>query len=206
MNKTAFVISIVLTTFILMAMGGVVYALRAPDAAAAGSAEAVTTEAAGAVIAPTSDPTLEQTLLEREAIYQQRINEANARLEQAQQQLAAQAASTSPQANGLAASTTITPEQAAQIVADTLGINNVAWVETVAVRGEDMYLVTLTSGDLYYVNMAGQIVGSAPAHFSGTSGGGGGKILTSDNSNQSINNEDDHSGGEHEYEPEGEHD
>jgi hypothetical protein len=69
-----------------------------------------------------------------------------------------------------------------------------------------MYLVTLTSGDLYYVNMAGQIVGSAPAHFSGTSGGGGGKILTSDNSNQSINNEDDHSGGEHEYEPEGEHD
>jgi uncharacterized membrane protein len=205
MNKTAFVISIVLTTFVLMAMGGVVYALRTPDAAAAGSAEAVTTEAAGAVEAPTSDPTLEQTLLEREAIYQQRIAEANARLEQAQQQLAAQAAPASPQANSLVAPATITPEQAAQIVADSLGFNNVAWVEIVAVQGEDLYLVTLTSGDLYYVNMAGQIVGSAPAHFSGSSSGGGGKILASDNSNQSNHSDDDHSEGEHEDEHEGEH-
>ncbi len=33
MNKSAFVISILLTTFVLMVFGGVVYALRAPEAA-----------------------------------------------------------------------------------------------------------------------------------------------------------------------------
>jgi len=202
MNKTAFVISIVLTTIVLMAVGGVVYALRAPEEAMA--AEPVMENSAET--APTADPSLEQTLLEREAIYQQRIAEANARLEQAQQQLAAQAAPASLQANSLTTATSITPEQAAQIVADTLGYNTVAWVEIVTIKGEDLYQVTLTSGELIYVNMVGQVVGSAPSQFSyGSNSGGGGKILTSDDSSQTQGSEDDHSEDEHEEEHEDEH-
>lgn len=202
MNKSAFVISILLTTVVLMVFGGVVYAFRAPEVAV--EAEPVQENAVEAVT--TDDPALEQTLLEREAVYQQRIAEANARLEQAQQQLAAQAAPASLQANSLTTATSITPEQAAQIVADTLGYNNVAWVEIVTIKGEDLYQVTLTSGELIYVDMAGQVVGSAPSQFSyGSSGGGGGKILTSDDSSQTQGSEDDHSEDEHEEEHEDEH-
>ena len=198
MNKTAFVISIVLTTIVLMAVGGVVYALRAPEEAMA--AEPVMENSAET--APTADPSLEQTLLEREAIYQQRIAEANARLEQAQQQLAAQAASANPLVDSLTASAIITDEQAAQVVADYFGYDNVAWVEIVTIQGEDLYLVTLTSGELIYVNMAGQIVGSVPSQWSsGSGGGGGGKFLASDEGSHS----DEGFEGEHEDEHEDEH-
>lgn len=195
MNKTAFVISVILTTFVLMAFGGVVYALRAPEAApVTESGEEISAEAA-----PTDEPSLEQTLLEREAIYQQRIAEANARLEQAQQQIAVQTALTDPQANSQAAVTQITPEQAAQIAADFLGQNSVYWVEIVAVRGEDLYMVTFTSGEAVYVNMVGQVVGSAPAQFSGGSGGGGGLKMASSGGGGESDHGDDHE-GEHEEE------
>jgi alanyl-tRNA synthetase len=198
MNKTAFVISVVLTTFVLMVFGGVVYALRAEEVAAttAGAQET------SAEVAPAADPSLEQTLLEREAIYQQRLAEANARLEQARQQLAAQRALASPQTNSQAALTPITPEQAAQIAADFLGVSDAYWVGVVSVQGEDVYLVTFTSGDGVYVNMAGQVIGSFPAQFSGGSGGGGGSKLISAGSS------DDKGGshGEHEGEHEGDDD
>jgi hypothetical protein len=199
MNKTAFVISVVLTTFVLMAFGGVVYALRAPEGSTATeSVEEVVVEAA-----PTSDPSLEQTLLEREQIYQQRIAEANARLEQAQAQLAGQSSLVGQTANSQAALTVITPEQAAQIAADAFG-QGVAWVEIVTVEGEELYLVTLTSGEFVYVNMTGQVVGSAPAQYSGTSGGGGGRQLVSNDSSagEDGEHEDDHE-EEDEHEDEG---
>ena len=202
MNKTAFVISIVLTTIVLMAFGGVVYALRAPDEVKA--AEPVVENSVET--APVADPSLEQTLLEREAIYQERIAEANARLEQAQKQLAAQAASVNPQADSLTAGTLITDEQAAQVVVEYLGYDNVLWVDIVTIQGEDLYQVTLTSGELIYVNMAGQVVGSAPSQWSSGSGGGGGggKFLTS-NSGDSSSEGDDSSEGEHEDFHEEEH-
>jgi hypothetical protein len=195
MNKTAFVLSVVLTTFVLMAFGGVVYALRAPEVATATeSVEEVVVEAA-----PTADPSLEQTLLEREQIYQQRIAEANARLAQAQSQLAGQSSLVGQTANSQAALTSITPEQAAQIAADAFG-QGVAWVEIVTVKGEDLYLVTLTSGDLVYVSMTGQVVGSAPAQYSGTSSGGGRQLVSNETSS---GGEGEHE-GEHEEEHEGE--
>jgi 2',3'-cyclic-nucleotide 2'-phosphodiesterase (5'-nucleotidase family) len=195
MNKTAFVLSVVLTTFVLMAFGGVVYALRAPEVATATqSVEEVVVEAA-----PTADPSLEQTLLEREQIYQQRIAEANARLAQAQAQLAGQSSLAGQTANSQAALTSITPEQAAQIAADAFG-QGVAWVEIVTVKGEDLYLVTLTSGDLVYVSMTGQVVGSAPAQYSGTSGGGGRQLVSNETSSGGEGEHED----EHEEEHEGE--
>ena len=172
MNKTAFIISIVLTTFVLMAFGGIIYALRTPVVAAA--TETVQEEVVAAD--PTADPSLEQNLLEREAVYQQRIAEANARLEQLQQQLAAQTVLASPQANNQAAPTQITPEQAAQIASDYVGGVGVYWVDIVTLQGEDVYEVILTSGETVYVDMAGQVVGSAPAQIAGSGGGGGGGL------------------------------
>jgi len=81
MNKTAFVISIVLTTFVLMAVGGIAYATRASNQP---QEESI---ASPAPIDPALvDPALQQALNEREAAYQQMIAEANARLEQSQQQ------------------------------------------------------------------------------------------------------------------------
>lgn len=193
MNKTAFVISIVLTTFVLMAFGGIVYALRAPEAATATEsvAEPVTAESA-----VTPETPLEQVLLEREAIYQQRIAEANARLEQAQAQLAAQSGLAAQPAAGQALAAPITPEQAAQIVAEVFR-QNVAWVEIVSLQGVDTYLVTLTSGELVYVDMNGQIVGSAPAQFTSGSSSGGQTLTSLRNSGGS--------GGEHEGEHEDDH-
>jgi hypothetical protein len=201
MNKTAFVISIVLTTFVLMAFGGIVYALRTPEAAAA--TETVQEEVVAAD--PTADPSLEQTLLEREAIYQQRIAEANARIEQVQQQLAAQTALTNPQANSQAALAPITAEQAAQIASDYLGGVGVYWVDIVTLQGEDLYEVMLTTGETMYINMAGQVVGSAPAQVAGSGGGGGGG-MTMTSFEGSDQNQDQHDGDhddEHEDEDHG---
>lgn len=206
MNKTAFVISIVLTTFVLMSVGGVVYALRAPEVAPVAESAAE----GPAVVDPALGPSLEQTLLEREAIYQQRIAEANARLEQAQQQLATQSPLADPQAGSLAAGVQITAEQAAQIAADFFGQSSVAWVEIVTVKGEDMFLVTFATGEMVYINMSGQVVGSAPAQFSlGSSSGGGhnpgsagssGSEQSEDSDDHDDDHEDEHEDGDNEHE------
>jgi len=200
MNRSAFVISVVLTTFVLMAIAGIVYTVRAQKPAT--ETEAIPENNLEAE--PALDPPLEQVLLERETIYQQRIAEANARLKQAQQQLAAQSILVNQQANSQGPVTEISSDQAMQVAADFLGQDSVYWVELVSVRGEEMYLVTFVSGDIVYVNLAGQVVGSAPAQGFGSSNGGGG--------NKTISiKEDDHSQEEHEsgdddHESEDEHD
>ncbi len=187
MNKTAFFVSVALTTLVLMIMGGVVYAMRSPQSPVATEDTAVETSPTTEV-APAAGETV---LLEREAIYQQRIAEANARLEQLQQQLAAQA-QTANAADAQAPA--ISPEQAAQIAADYLGrsIESVYSVESVAVSGENLYQVTFYSGDMVYVSLSGQVVGSAPAQVSGVSGGGGKGIRPASNGHQ------DSQGGDHE--------
>jgi CBS-domain-containing membrane protein len=171
MNKTAFVISIVLTTFILMAVGGIAYAVLA-----AGQAPVTASSPTAAPLA-TSDSTgqqavqqeLQQVLNEREAAYQQMIAEANTRLEQAQQQqqaleaqLAALQAPTSNQAVEPQA-TTISPEDAAAIASKYWGQSSVYTVEVVPVRGENMYQVTFSSGDVVFVDMNGQVAGAITA-------------------------------------------
>ena len=199
MNKTAFVISVVLTTFVLMAVAGIVYTLRAPQPAT--ETEAVPDNNLEAQ--PTLDPSLEQTLLEREAIYQQRIAEANARLQQAQQQLAAKSSVVNQQANSQNIATAITPEQAMQVAADYLGQDSAYWVEIVSLQGVDTYMVSFSTGDLVYVNMAGQVVGSAPAQNFGSSNGGAGNKTISTKGDDRGHEE--HGSGEdgHETEHEG---
>lgn len=169
MNKTAFFISVALTTLALMIMGGVVYAMRSPQEPVTAENTEIENSPAATEMAPAA---VESVFLEREAIYQQRIAEANARLEQLQQQLAAQA----PAAKEAdAQAPTITPEEAAQIAADYLGrtFESVFSVDIVAMNGENLYQVTFYSGDMVYVSLSGQIVGSAPAQVSSVSGGGG---------------------------------
>ena len=192
MNKTAFVVSVVLTTFVLMIFAGVVYALRAPQ----GSTELESVPESSLEAEPTLDPSLEQALLEREQIYQQRIAEANIRLEQAQTQLAAQSLLVNQQITSQTVVSEITPEQAMDVAADFLGQDSVYWVEIVSLRGEEMYLVTFPSGDMVYVNMAGLVVGSAPAQGFSSSGGGGGS--------RTFSSRGDEGGQEdHEHESEG---
>jgi hypothetical protein len=203
MNKTAFVISVVLTTFVLMSIAGIVYTLRAPQPATDVQAAPETSiEAQPAEAVPTVDPSLEQILLERESVYQQRIAEANARLLQAQQQLAAQSQLVNQPAVNQNTVTAISSDQAMQIAANFLGTDSVYWVEKVTVNGEEMYLVTFASGDVVYVNYAGQVVGSAPAQGFGSSngGGGGGKKTISTGGDDHGQSEHESDGGEHETE------
>lgn len=211
MNKTAFVISIILTTFVLMAVGGIAYAMNRPQAPAAPTGqEAVLDEAAvdpnqvqaaDPAAAQASDPALEQALAERETAYQQLITEANARLAQAQQQqLQLQAQVNALQTGGAAATApqaTLTLDQAAQIASDFLGQTSVYSVELVTIRDVPLYKVTFYSGDIVYVSMDGQIVGSASNSFNETawaapdlSGGGG----------QGASQTGSSGGGEHENE------
>ena len=201
MNKTAFIVSVVLTTFVLMIFAGVVYALRAPQV----STELESVPESSIEAEPTLDPSLEQAVLEREKIYQQRIAEANTRLEQAQKQLAAQSSLVNQQTTSQSAMTEITSEQAMQVAVEFLGQESAYWVEIVFVRGEKMYLVTFTTGDMVYVNMAGQVVGSAPAqNFGSSNGGSHPKTISTkaDNRNyedhEQEHEDDDHESDEHE--------
>jgi hypothetical protein len=172
MKKSALIISISVTAFILVIVGGVFFALRSPQTAQA--APMVET-------LPTADPTLPQEILDREATYQKIINDANTRLDQLQKENQAlqeqlSAVQTNPGQN--AAVLEITPEQAAQVAANFMGDGRIYSVETGAVRGIPLYKVTFSSGAIVYVSMDGQVVGSqAPLITSnnnvGSSRGGG---------------------------------
>jgi hypothetical protein len=180
MNKTAFLISVILTTFVLMAVGGIAYTLRASENAQL-AADAVV-PASPDPQAQSVDPAIAQAITEREAAYQQMIAEANARLEQAQQeQQALQSKLASLQANSPAAiqENLLTPDQAAILASNYLGNKSIYSIELVVVRGENLYKVTFSSGDILYINMSGQVVGSEAAPQMTTyqvvrKGGGGG--------------------------------
>jgi uncharacterized membrane protein len=167
MNKTAFIISIALTTFILIAVGGIAYAVQASSRAQTASIPA--TAAPQAASEPVDQQALQQALNDREAAYQQMIAEANTRLEQAQQQQQAleaqladlQAQSSNPTAEPQAAG--ITPEDAAAIASQYWGQTSIYAVEVVSVKGENMYQVTFSSGDLVFVDINGQVAGAITA-------------------------------------------
>ena len=163
MNKTAFVISIALTAFVLMAVGGIAYAVRAADQSQAADSSPT------AVPVVTTDPAVQQALNDREAAYQQMIAEANARLEQAQlQQLAleSQLAAVQAQSSNLTIEpqpASVTPEEAAAIASNYWGLTSVYTVEMVTVKGENFYQVTFSSGDLVFVSLDGEVAGAISA-------------------------------------------
>ncbi len=168
MNKTAFIISIALTTFILLAVGGIVYMVRAADTAqtaATGQTGAIElTAATNNDAAAVAD--LQQALSDREAAYQQLIAEANTRLAQAQQDqlaLQTQLAALQQSSQASTAQSMVTPEQAATIASDFLGQTSIYTIEPVTVQGVMLYQVTFSSGDVVYVSLDGQVVGSMAA-------------------------------------------
>ena len=178
MNKKAFFVSIALSVIVLMVVGGIAYSVRFANRVQAATAKPAI---------QSLDPVLEQSLNEREAAYQKMIAEANARLEQAQQQQLAlqdQLAALQSQAAVAAPQAVLSPEQAATIAADFLGQTSVYSVEMTAIRGVSLYKVTFSSGDIVYISMDGQVAGSAAAqqvafqgpttpHQGGGDGGGG---------------------------------
>ena len=157
MNKTAFLVSIALTAFVLVSVAGIAYTVRGAE-----DSQQVT----ATLPVPTNDPALEQAFSQREAAYQDLIAQANARLEQAQKrelELQAQLATRQPTSQPSAVQSTLTPEEAAALAVDFLGQKSVYSVESTMIRGESLYMVTFSSGDIVYVSMDGQITGSVAA-------------------------------------------
>jgi hypothetical protein len=169
MKKTALWVSLVLTAFLLILAGGIVTtvkgAQKALDAAAQVSDQAIQQP----TDTPTQsiDPALQQAINDREAAYQKMIAEANARLAQAQKdeqalqaQLQALQQNTSPAAapTDVAQPVSISPQQAAQVAGSYIHRSDAYSVETVSANGGTAYKVTFSSGDVVYVNLAGQVL------------------------------------------------
>jgi hypothetical protein len=55
------------------------------------------------------------------------------------------------------------PDEAVAVAVDFLGQTSVYTVETTMIRGESLYMVTFSSGDIVYVSMDGQVTGSVAA-------------------------------------------
>jgi hypothetical protein len=171
MNKTAFVISAVLTAFILTLVGGVVYTLR--GVGTANAAQAANTQAvqANTDMQPAQglDLQTQKEIQQREATYQNLIAQANERLVQAQQkqqELQAQIAALKTTTDNSAqapATVSVAPEQAAQIAAQYLNQASVYSVETTTLKGVMVYKVVMSSGDIAYVSFDGQFIGVQPA-------------------------------------------
>jgi hypothetical protein len=174
MNKTAIVISAVLTAFVLAIAGGVFLTVRAvsgANAAQAASPQVLPTDPAPTDAPPAQglDPQTAQEIQQREANYQNLIAQANERLVQAQQkeqelqaQLAALQASATA-ATQAPAPAQVTAQQAAQIAAQYLNQSSAYSVETTLLKGQTVYLVTMSSGDIVYVSLDGQVIGTQPA-------------------------------------------
>jgi hypothetical protein len=205
MNRTALFVSIALTTFVLLAIGGVVYILR-PEPMAAAAEEAAPAETEVTLDPTEISPEMEQAWLEREAAYQKLIEDANTRLTELQQQLATQTAT--PQGDPATAAQQLTPEQAAQIAADYIGQSSVYWVQLIDLQGTSVYEVTFYAGDIVYVNLEGQVIGSAPAPIFASGGGGGGgapKTSFTDQGGQDDDHGDDDDHEDHDDEHDDDH-
>ena len=194
MNRTALFISAALTVFVLIGVGAIALSLRAPQMAASPTAGAPPTQAVSEPqVTATLDPQLEKIWMEREAVYQQRITEANSRLDKLQKQLTTQSLNQAAGQTIVDLTIPITADQAAAIAANYLGQTSVYSVGVIAISGADVYEVVFYSGDSVYVGMDGQVVGSAPAPVYGSGGGVGGRWNTASGSEGG-----EHEGGEHE--------
>ena len=175
MNRTALILSVLLTALVLTIAGGVFYSARSFQKvqAAASAGQTIQVDSQAGI-----DPQLQQTLLEREASYQKMISEANARLaqdQQIQQALQAQiSALQNPPAPANAAQPAVSgvsPETAAQIAGQFLKQTKIYSVEFAAYNGATVYKVTFSSGDIVVVSLDGQIIGSQRAARQNNAGG-----------------------------------
>ncbi len=164
MNRTALIISTLLTALVLTIVGGVVYSVNNTQKAQAAAQAAQASQAAAAE--PAVDAQLAQSLAQRETSYQQMIAEANNRLAEAQknqEDLQAQVNALQSNVQPVAQSMIVSPKQAAQIAVQYLKQTKVYSVENSALGGKMAYKVTFSSGDLVYVGMTGEILGTHKA-------------------------------------------
>jgi predicted PurR-regulated permease PerM len=173
--RIALFISVALTAFALVTVGAVL--ARTRDTSQVAATEEPIVEEISAT--PTIDPAIQQAFNEREAAYQELINQANQRLAASQQtQLALQAQIQAQQTASVPVveTTTISPDDAVSIAAQYTGDFNVYSVETTVLSGNTVYKVVFSSGMVAYVSLDGQVLGVAPAKIAAapTSGGGGG--------------------------------
>ncbi len=167
-RKTALIISTLITTFVLILAVGIFFTVRnATQVKAAGDQtnDPASLPTSDITTAPTLDPALVQTIQDREAAYQAMINQANARLAQAQQEeqaLQAQlAALTQPTITPTVTSapvSMISMREAAQIAASYLHDKDVYSVELVQLNSANVYQVTFSSGDLVFVSLDGNVI------------------------------------------------
>ena len=181
MNRMALLISAVLTAMVVAVLGGVVYSARATELAKANTIvqqdvpqDIQQVNSSSGLDAQTQEQ-IQQTIEQRDAAYQALINEANTRLEQAQQkqqeleaQIAAMQAATAgasadasasaAQAPAAVVPSLVSPEQAAQIAAVALGQSKIYSVESASFNGIPAYKVTFSSGDVAFVSMDGQLL------------------------------------------------
>jgi len=171
--RIALFISVALTAFALVTVGAVLARTRDTSQVIA-TEEPIIDETSAT---PTIDPAIEQALIEREAAYQELINQANQRLAESQQsQLALQAQIQAQQSASVPVeeTTTIAPEDAVSIAAQYTGDFNVYSVETSVLSGNTVYKVVFSSGMVAYVSLDGQVLGVAPAQIAAPSTGKGG--------------------------------
>ncbi len=184
-QKTALILSVVLTAFVLVL--GVGLAARVSQPAAPVEAAPVSAPAAPAPAATIDvNAQVEQLLQQREAQYRQLIEEANQRLQQANRQLAASAAaapaarpvqsaaSTAPAAPAASAAQAVQPtaslstEAAQNIAIDASGgATMIRGPELVLFEGKVAYEVSFTRGAVYVDANDGTVL------YNGTHGNGG---------------------------------
>jgi len=176
-QRTALILSAVLTAFVLVLGGGLVARVSQPLA----PAQAAPVASAPAAPAPTAtidvNAQVEQLLQQREAQYRQLIDEANQRLQQANQQLAASApaarparsaALAAPAAPAAQPTASLSAEAARNIAIDASGgATMIREPELVLFEGKVAYEVGLTRGVVYVDANDGTVL------FNGAHGGGG---------------------------------
>ena len=184
-QKTALILAVVLTAFVLV-VGGAVAARVSQPTAPAEAAPVAAALAAPAPAAPAPTATIdvnaqvEQLLQQREAQYRQLIEEANQRLQQANQQLAAaapaapavqparSAAPTAPAAQAAPSTASLSAEAARNIAIDASGgATMIREPELVLFEGKVAYEVGFTRGVMYVDANDGTVL------FNGTHGNGG---------------------------------
>ena len=176
-QRTALILSAVLTAFVLVLGGGLVARVSQPMA----PAQATPVASAPTMPAPTAtidvNAQVEQLLQQREAQYRQLIDAANQRLQQANQQLAASApaarparsaALAAPAAPAAQPTASLSAEAARNIAIDASGgATMIREPELVLFEGKVAYEVGLTRGVVYVDANDGTVL------FNGAHGGGG---------------------------------
>ncbi|MBI3244722.1 MAG: PepSY domain-containing protein [Chloroflexi bacterium] len=169
-QRNSILIAALLTSFMLVLIGGVV--ARVTQAGAA--AEAAPTTTVSTQAAATLAPDVQALITQREAQYQQALQDANAQLQQAyqqQQELAAQLAQ--QQAQPQTPTYAVWPDMAASIALNaTPGTTVIRMPELVNFQGAVAYEVTLDRGKVYVDANNGNVLhnGAAPATNSGQGG------------------------------------